>query len=200
MHKPGALLLAAGKSTRTGRFHKLLAEFEGIPLVRRSALTLIHSDVGPVTVITGHRDDEIRSALRGLPLTIIFNARYSEGLGESLSLGVAQPSIAKRSGVLVMLADMPDISSHHINILMEAFRDSEGGAVVRAGHNNATGHPVILPKILYPQLLQLNGDSGAQRIIETSGIPIRLCQIGIAAVYDADTAEDIARTGGRLCR
>jgi molybdenum cofactor cytidylyltransferase len=49
------ILLAAGKASRmgVGGPHKLLAEFAGVPLVRRSAARAVSSGADSVTVVTG---------------------------------------------------------------------------------------------------------------------------------------------------
>ena len=49
-----------------GGLHKLLAEFDGIPLVRRSASEALHTQAASVNVVTGHRHLEIIAALEGL--------------------------------------------------------------------------------------------------------------------------------------
>ncbi|WP_461523058.1 NTP transferase domain-containing protein [Rhizobium leguminosarum] len=70
--KVAIVLLAAGMATRMGPNggHKLLAAFDGMPLVRRSALIAMGSDAASVTVVVGHRQDDIRKVLVDLPVTI----------------------------------------------------------------------------------------------------------------------------------
>ena len=69
------ILLAAGKASRMGESapHKLLAEFSGVPLVRRSAKQAISSGANSVTAVTGYRQEEIcpasASALPIIPTT-----------------------------------------------------------------------------------------------------------------------------------
>jgi CTP:molybdopterin cytidylyltransferase MocA len=48
------VILAAGKASRMGEGgkHKLLAEFDDVPLVRRSALTALGADATSVIVVT----------------------------------------------------------------------------------------------------------------------------------------------------
>jgi molybdenum cofactor cytidylyltransferase len=47
-----AILLAAGRSTRFEDGHKLLAEIDSVPLIRRAALSLAHSSVEDIVLIT----------------------------------------------------------------------------------------------------------------------------------------------------
>ena len=114
----GGLLLAAGRLSRVaGGHHKLLAEFGGVPLVRKSAETVIRSNVAPVVVVTGHRCGEIEAALSGLPVIIAYNKDYAAGIGKSLAIGFQQMSFTACDGVLVMLADMPEVTADHIGVV-----------------------------------------------------------------------------------
>ncbi len=49
-----------------GGQNKLLARFDGVPLVRRTVEAVLGSTVSGVTVITGHQADAVGSALAGL--------------------------------------------------------------------------------------------------------------------------------------
>lgn len=87
----GLVVLAAGRASRMGEggHHKLLAEFEGEPLVRRSVRQAVEAKVGPVTVVTGHRSAEIADALAGLPVKLVDNPDYASGMASSLKTGLA---------------------------------------------------------------------------------------------------------------
>ncbi|MGR9248962.1 nucleotidyltransferase family protein [Rhizobium leguminosarum] len=67
------VILAAGKASRMGEGgkHKLLAEFDGVPLVRRSALTALGANAASVTVVVGHRRSEIEAALSARPTSLL---------------------------------------------------------------------------------------------------------------------------------
>jgi molybdenum cofactor cytidylyltransferase len=191
-----ALLLAAGRSSRMGSANKLLAEFDGIPLVRRSAETLLAAGL-PVTVVVGHQAGRLRDALEGLDVAIVENPDYADGLSTSIRAGVAMlPDEA--DGVLIALADMPAVDADAIGRLSEAFSREGGTSVVRATHGGVRGNPVILPKSLFPAALRLEGDVGARHLVETGGVPVRDVEIGAAASVDVDTPEAMADAGGRL--
>ena len=181
-----------------GAPHKLLAEFDGVPLVRRSAEMLSRSQAQPVVVVTGHRRREIETALSGLDVTLVFNPDYAAGLGGSLATGVSLPQVNECQGVLVMLADMPQVTAEHVDRLIEGFRQSDFGSIVRASHNGKRGNPIILPRATYEAVRRLEGDVGARAIIEGSGLPIIDVEIGPAAHLDVDTPDAVRAAGGLL--
>ncbi|MGO7872267.1 NTP transferase domain-containing protein [Rhizobium leguminosarum] len=194
------VILAAGKASRMGEGwrHKLLAEFDGVPLVRRSALTALAADAASVIVVTGHRRSEIEAALDGLALTFIDNPDYASGMASSLMAGFSSRDADSAEGILVMLADMPGISTTHLDALISAFRNAGGKAVVRAVSQGKPGNPVILPRSLSQAVLRLEGDVGARDIIATSGLPVLDVDVGDAALLDVDTPDEVLAAGGAL--
>jgi molybdenum cofactor cytidylyltransferase len=194
------VILAAGQARRMGEGgpHKLLAEFGGVPLIRRSVMTAIGSRSASVIVVTGHRKSEIESALSGLDVTIAHNPDYASGMASSLATGFSVEHARDADGILVMLADMPGVSSDDLDKLMAAFRQSGGQSSIRAVSRGKRGNPVILPKSLFDAVLRLEGDVGARHIIETSGVPVVDIDIGDAAHLDVDTPEAVIGAGGVL--
>ncbi|MCU5781995.1 L-seryl-tRNA(ser) selenium transferase [Alcanivorax balearicus MACL04] len=194
------LLLAAGEARRmgSGGQHKLLAEFDGCALVRRSAQTLLSSRLCPVIVVTGHRYRQIEAELQGLEVEALLNPAYTTGMGSSLACGFSHQAIAEADGTLVMLADMPAINPDHIDRLVRTFRQHGGNVIVRASCNGQRGNPVIIPKALYGAMRHLSGDSGARSLVERSELPIVDVETGPAALLDVDTPEAVIRAGGVL--
>lgn len=194
------VVLAAGRSSRMGEggSHKLLAEFDGLPLVRRSAQTALESNARSVTVVTGHRRAEIEQALSGLPVSTMENPNFASGIASSLITGISVEAVRDANGILIMLADMPGVSADDLNILIAAFHESGARAIVRAVSCGKRGNPVILPRSLNAAILRLEGDIGARHIIETAGVPIVDVEIGDAAHLDVDTPEAVILAGGLL--
>lgn len=194
------VLLAAGKASRMGEggSHKLLAEFDGVPLVRRSATTAAASGASAVIVVTGHRRGDIEQALDSLAVEQVFNPDYMSGMASSLVAGVGTPTAQDADGVLVMLADMPGVTSDDLKTLIAAFREATGQAIVRAVSGGKRGNPVILPHIVLNAVMRLEGDVGARHIIETAGLPVVDVDIGEAAHLDVDTPQAIVAAGGVL--
>ena len=84
-----AVVLGAGRSTRMGAINKMLAEIGGKPLVRIAAEQAVASRAQPVIVVTGHEREKVEAALKGLPVRLVHNPDFSEGLGSSLKAGIA---------------------------------------------------------------------------------------------------------------
>lgn len=196
----GLVVLAAGRASRMGEGgrHKLLAEFEGEPLVRRSVRQAIEADVGAVTVITGHRSGEVAEALAGFAVEVLENEHFLTGMASSLKAGLASVEAKGLPGMMVLLADMPNVSSADIAALASAYGKSGGKAIVRAVSDGQRGNPVILPAATFEALKTLEGDIGARPVIESAGLAVIDVEIGPAARLDVDTPEAILAAGGIL--
>jgi molybdenum cofactor cytidylyltransferase len=193
------LVLAAGRASRMGEEgHKLLAEFDGEPLVHRSARVVLEGGAAPVAVVTGYRQEEVSAALAGLDVRPVHNPDFASGMASSLVSGLLDPGTASADGVLVMLADMPGVSAADIEALVAAFRREGGRGIVRAVSGGKRGNPVILPRSTFAAIRKLEGDTGARAIIETCGLPVIDVEIGTGAHLDVDTPEAVTGAGGIL--
>ncbi|WP_295810500.1 molybdopterin-binding/glycosyltransferase family 2 protein [uncultured Nitratireductor sp.] len=193
------VLLAAGQSRRMGEHNKLMASFDGVPLVRRTGAALAQSRVDGAVAVVGHEAERVRGALEGLGMVMAVNDAYAEGLSTSLKAGIAAlPDEAM--GALVMLADMPEIRSEDLDRLVEAFVKAGGNAVVRATHNGKRGNPVILPRALFAEVARLEGDTGARHVVEQELVGVVDVETGAAAHLDVDTPEALEKAGGALSR
>ena len=177
--------------------NKLLALFQGRPLVRLTAETALASRAGEVVVVTGHQDERVAAALTGLDVRLAHNRDYQSGLASSLKTGVRAVS-ADAAGALVMLGDMPDVTAADLDRLIAAFAKSGGTAIVRATHGGKRGNPVILPRALFPEVARLEGDTGARHIVESESNPVIDVEIGAGAGIDVDTPEAMRLAGGVL--
>ena len=191
------VLLAAGRASRMGdeHGHKLLARFDGLPLVRRMAMTALEADIGPVIVITGHRALDVSEALSGLAVCILDNPAHDLGMAGSLAMGLRAIG-ADQAGALVLLADMPGIEPVHLVKMARCFRDTGGHAIIRASAGGQRGNPVILPRAAFADVLRLKGDVGARSVIESGGYDVVDVDIGMAAHIDVDTPEAVMAAGG----
>ncbi len=183
------IVLAAGRSTRMGGPNKLLAEIGGRPLVRIAAEEALASRANPVIVVVGHQRDEVARALAGLPVELVHNPDFAQGLGTSLKAGIAAVP-ADAEGAIVCLGDMPQVDAGLIDRLIAAFDPDRGALVVTPTFEGKRGNPVLWSRRFFPDLMAIEGDVGARRLIGRYGeavveVPLH----GRAALVDIDTPE-----------
>jgi molybdenum cofactor cytidylyltransferase len=192
-----AIILAAGQSRRMGGPNKLLARFDGKPLVRLIAERALASEAEHVIVVSGHRAAEIAQALEGLAVTLVHNPDFAEGLATSLKAGLAAvPEDA--GGALVLLADMPGITTAVIDRLIGAFLARSGPAIVLPTVGGKRGNPVLWSREFFPELMEVSGDSGARHILARHEEAVERVEIGAAAGLDVDTPEAMREAGGAV--
>jgi molybdenum cofactor cytidylyltransferase len=192
-----AIVLAAGRSSRMGGPNKLMALFDGRPLVRRTVDAARASRAGEVVVVTGHQQERIAAALTGANARQVHNPDFPTGLASSLKAGVRALS-PQADGALIMLGDMPGVGAADLDRLIGAFAKTGGAAIVRATHDGKRGNPVILPKAVFIEVLKLEGDTGARHIVESEGNPVIDVESGAGASVDVDTPEALELAGGVL--
>jgi molybdenum cofactor cytidylyltransferase len=195
-----AVVLAAGRSTRMGAVNKLIAEIGGKPLVRIAAEQAIASRASPVIVVTGHQREKVEAALDGLPVRLVHNPDYAEGLGTSLKAGIAAVP-AEADGVIVCLGDMPQVDSALIDKLIAAFDPERGALVVVPSIAGRRGNPVLWSRRFFPDLMQIQGDIGARHLIGNyAEAVVEVPVAGEAALTDIDTPESFSAVKAEIER
>jgi molybdenum cofactor cytidylyltransferase len=184
-----AVVLAAGRSTRMGGPNKLLAEIAHRPLVRIAAEAALASRAKPVIVVAGHQRDEVEKVLAGLPVRLVHNPDYVQGLGTSLKAGIAAVP-ADADGAIVLLGDMPQVDARLIDRLIAAFDPDRGALVVVPTFEGRRGNPVLWSRRFFPDLMAIEGDVGARHLIGRYGEAVVEVPLdGKAALVDVDTPE-----------
>jgi molybdenum cofactor cytidylyltransferase len=187
-----AIVLAAGKSTRMGGPNKLLSDVGGRPMVRIAADEALASKVSPVFVVTGHQHEQVRAALKDLPVTFVHNPDFAEGLSTSVKAGIAAlPD--EIDGAIVCLGDMPQVNAALIDRMLGAFDPEKGALIVVPTADGKRGNPVLWSRRFFPELLALEGDIGARQLI--AAYPEAIVEVpvgGGAAFLDIDTPDALA--------
>ncbi|SDC17671.1 nucleotidyltransferase family protein [Ruegeria marina] len=188
MDKIPILLLAAGQSRRMGGADKLMQDIDGEPLLRRTAR--IAQAAGPVIAALPPAPHPRHAALTGLDLEIVEVPDAAEGMNASLRRAVAAlPRDA--AAAMVLLADLPDLTATDLSCVLGAVDFSTKNLVWRgATEDGRPGHPVVFHKALFPELLKLAGDAGAQSVVQAYRDRLELVPLpGQNARTDLDTPE-----------
>lgn len=187
------ILLAAGASSRMKGVDKLLETIDNIPLLRRSAMACCDSPATSVSVILRARDPKRQKALLGLPVAILDNPRAHEGMASSLKLGLSHLP-ASSDGVLIVLADMPDVTALDLGRIIAGFQPETGKTICRAStRDGGPGHPVLFGRAHFAELGKLTGDTGGRAVLRANPGAVRLIETsGQGAQTDLDTPADWA--------
>ena len=194
----GAIVLAAGRSTRMGGPNKLLATLDGKQLVRHAAETALAAHLAEVVVVTGHQEAAVRAALAGLPLTLAPNPAFAEGLSTSLKAGLAALSPTTEAAI-ILLGDMPLISAGLLRRLAEAYDPQAGRHIVVPVAEGRRGNPVLWGRRFFAELAKVTGDQGGRGVLATAPEAVAEVAVDGDAVHlDLDTPEALAAAGGVL--
>jgi molybdenum cofactor cytidylyltransferase len=159
-----AVVLAAGLSSRMSGQNKLLLPVRGVPLVRRSVLTVVGHPFAEVVVVTGHESARVETALDGVPVCIAFNPRYEEGQMTSVRAGIgalSQPA----AGVMVCLADQPSLTTDDLATIARAFLERTGCAVLVPTFRGARGNPIVLSSASLSDILGREANFGCKQFV-----------------------------------
>lgn len=171
--------------------NKLLAHVKGKPVVRHVVEAALASLASPVLVVIGNAAQQICAALAGLEVAFVENGDYAKGLSESLKSGIRRVPI-DRAGALVLLGDMPLILPTQINRLVEAFDPERGSKICVPVRHGRRGNPVLWAREFFPELLALQGDTGAKQLISRhEDVVFELDWPDDGALVDIDTVDDL---------
>lgn len=185
----GAVVLAAGSSSRMPGSQKLLLEFDGRPMVGNAIEAA--RDGGCHQIVVVYASDEVKKAIDG-EAELVHNPRAHTGMASSLQAGLRamRPGMA---AALVMLGDQPLVGSRTVASLLHAWRREGSRPAVAVSRGPAGGWtpPVALARELWDELFALEGDAGARQVLERR--PELLDLVPSAdRLDDVDTPEDYA--------
>jgi molybdenum cofactor cytidylyltransferase len=193
-----AIVLGAGRSSRMGGPNKLVAEIGGRPLIRIVVQEALKSRARPVIVVTGHQHDRVEAVLKGLPVKIVHNPDFADGLGTSLRTGIAALP-PEADGAIVCLGDMPQVDSAMIDHLIGAIDPDKGALVAVPTIDGKRGNPVVWSRRFFAELMKVEGDVGARYLI--GRYPEAVAEVplaGTAALTDVDTPEALEAVRAEL--
>ncbi|EFO32839.1 4-diphosphocytidyl-2C-methyl-D-erythritol synthase [Roseibium sp. TrichSKD4] len=192
----GAVVLAAGKSSRMGAANKLLVHLDGKPVLTHVLDAAQAAKFDEIVVVTGHMREDVADLVGNTPVQLAHNPHFSDGMASSIKTGVTALS-DDLDGIIILLGDMPNISEDHLNEMRSAFQKS-GQQIVVATANGKRGNPVLWHKRFFDDLKKLTGDIGARHLIAEHIDTVHEVEIGSSARIDLDTPEALLAAGGIL--
>ena len=178
----GAVVLAAGASTRLGR-PKQLVQLEGSTLLERSVAAAVQGGCAPVVVVVPPA-----LAVPLLPgVQLVVNGARGEGVASSVRMAIEVLAKTPVDAAVLLVCDQPFVGPEQVRALRrEAERCTE--QIVASGYAGVQGVPALFKHAVFPKLLSLRGDRGAGQLFahvptETVNFP--------AGSWDIDTPSDL---------
>lgn len=188
----GAIVLAAGRSSRMGGDHKLLAHWRGKPIIVHVVEAIAAAGLPPPVVVLGTRADAVRAALSGHAAMFVVAADHDRGLAHSLGAGLAAVPVGW-DAALVCLGDMPRVDPALLGRLATAL----GEVVVPMWHGKR-GNPVRWGRRHFGALQALEGDVGGKAILASlESPPTEIAAPDDAILDDIDTPDALTALRAR---
>ncbi|MGN1141971.1 MAG: NTP transferase domain-containing protein [Oliverpabstia sp.] len=184
MKKTGAILLAAGLSSRMGSFKPMLP-FGNSSVAIHLITMLKEENINPLVVVTGYRADELEQHLFSMGVRFVKNERYqTTHMFDSIRIGIdAIKEDCEK--VMILPVDVPAIMPDTIRQIMML-----DAPIIRTVCNGEPGHPVLLQIDTAVKLCAYEGPGGLKGAMEASGIPITNLEVEDEGIYrDMDTEE-----------
>lgn len=193
MPEVGAVLLAAGESSRMGQL-KALLPWQGKTLLEHQVGALIQGGCSEIVVVLGHRHTELSPLLQGQPrVRSVHNPDYLQGKTTSLRAGLRAISESHPEFFLVLNVDQPR-SSDAVRQVIE--HHSTGGHLVTIPCNQGKGgHPVAISSSLLSELTDITEETeGMKAVMRRHTAQTHRLELGNPdLLLDLNTPEDYQR-------
>ena len=160
--------------------------------LERIAQTLRQGGLERVTVVLGHQADNIQRQVKIETAQVVINLDYKSGQTSSLQAGLRSLLPDDPEAFVLCLVDHPAISAETVRRIVATFRQS-GAPVVIPPYQGRRGHPVLIARQVFEELLELATDAGADSVVRKyrpNTLLVDVADEGI--VVDVDNPESYA--------
>ncbi|MCA0229307.1 MAG: nucleotidyltransferase family protein [Bacteroidetes bacterium] len=189
MNKIGIIILAAGESKRMGSPKQLL-QIEGKSLIHRTAEIALATDCYPVVLVIGANKPQIAPEIVDLPLTIIDNPMWHEGMSSSVKIGLAGVYMTYKEveAVIILVCDQPYLSVSLLERMVEIYTTKKP-RLIACRYGEELGVPALFDRTLFEELLDLKGDKGAKPVLMKHLDEAHILQFEAGSI-DLDTPDE----------
>jgi len=183
-----AVILAAGRSTRMGAVKQLLL-VDGRPLLQHVLDNVRASEISEIILVLGHAADAIRRELDLEQIKLVMNEDYPGGMGSSLKAGLSAVD-PQAKATIVVLADQPFVRPATLDRLIREHART-GAQIVIPTYHGFRGNPVLLDRLVFPEVMGLDGDVGCRAIFgdHAEGI-VKVPVEDVGILLDIDQPDD----------
>ena len=189
------LILAAGKSSRMGGMNKLLKTKSSLRLVELVINEANKSIADQISIVIPSEKSDLWGFLDNYPVNQLRKDDTKYGIGHSIACGIEAIQERYPDGVIILLADMPEIKANHLDLMIKNFFDNPRNQIIRATSSTGIpGNPVLFANKFFDDLVTLEGDIGAKKLVmENLQFVLDVPLPGDSATIDLDTNDDWER-------
>ena len=186
----GIIILAAGSSSRMGQPKQLLI-YKQTTLLQRAINAAIGTPDSCLVVVLGANHQLLMPD--AAMLIVEYNPDWQQGMGASISAGIKRLLAEKPTvqNVLLMLCDQPFADTALLQKLINAKQNSND-KIIASAYENTLGAPVLFDRSYFNELLALQGQEGAKKLLIKYSNEVIAMPFNKGAI-DIDTPEDYER-------
>ena len=183
----GALIVAAGMSSRMGEFKPML-NIGSISMAQRVVATLSQAGVSKIVMVTGHNATMLERHLTGNGIIFLRNENFeTTQMFDSVKIGLSY-LLDKCDKVLLTPVDVPLFTAKTVKAILDS-----GAPLAVPMYGNKGGHPILIANELIPEILSDSGERGLKGAMDRCSMPVyRIDVDDFGTVLDADTPEDFS--------
>ncbi len=193
------LVLAAGESSRMGR-DKALLSYRGRTFLESIILNLHDAGLENTFVVLGHHAKQIRQAVKLADVEVVINPNYRRGQTSSLQAGLRALQGLSPEGVMLCLVDHPAVPVEVIRKLRARFEQANPPVAIPTCEGRR-GHPIVIGRALFAELLALSPDEGANSVVRKYRDTTQFVQVEEAGILvdvdDPVTYRELMDEGNR---
>ncbi len=183
-HKLGCVIQASGHSRRFNGENKLLHILDGKMVIEYIFERLPRQSFSKILVVT--RSEEIKEIAKAYNLNCVLHAKPLHS--DTVKIGLEQ--MKNTDACMFCVADQPLCKKESYEKLAQKSSEHPEN-IVRLYYNDTPASPVIFPKHLYAQLMELQGETGGTPVVKNNAsLIIKLHCEDEYEVYDIDSKED----------
>jgi molybdate transport repressor ModE-like protein len=184
----GALIVAAGMSSRMGQFKPML-NIGSISVAQRVIATLSQAGVSKIVMVTGYNATMLERHLAGNGIIFLRNEDYeTTQMFDSVKIGLRYLQ-DKCDEILFTPVDVPLFTAKTVAAILDS-----GAPLAAPMCQGKQGHPILIANTLIPEILNDCGEMGLKGAMDRCSVPLLRVEVeDPGTIHDADTPEDFSQ-------
>ncbi|WP_313413116.1 DVU_1551 family NTP transferase [Sedimentibacter sp.] len=158
INKTGALIVAAGMSSRMNDF-KPLMKIGRYSMIENAVINYKNSGIDEIIIVTGFRENDIKEKLTGYDVKFVHNKDYSKTqMFDSVCIGLKEFA-DNADMIFITPADCPFVQTYTLKKMMEEMNNNEL-YYIRPYYLGRSGHPLLVSNKCAEIILEHDGSMG----------------------------------------